>query len=260
MLYLEKEKDFQKFAMDRGLTSSNLHYATTQIENSMTPYILEEREMRATQMDIFSRLMRDRVLWLSGVVSDNMSNVTQAQLLYLDSISKEDIKMYINTPGGSVIDGLGIYDLMNFISCDIATTNLALCASMGSILLSSGTKGKRYSLVSSKVMIHQVSAGTRGHVEDMRISQMETEKYNYILFKILAENSGKTFEEVLEVSRRDHWLNSSQSKEFGFVDEIIGLDKPGVVSIDERLAGFNEYYNREVLKEGKIIGVRAPIS
>jgi ATP-dependent Clp protease protease subunit len=236
-------KEFKKFAMSEGISSLNLD----RFENSMTPYILEEREMRVTQMDIFSRLMRDRILWVSGGVNQQMSDIVQAQLLFLDSVEKKDISLYINSPGGSVLCGLGIVDLMNYISSDVATINIGMCASMASILLSSGTKGKRSSLVYSKVMIHQVSSGSSGHIEDNRISQMEAEKYNYILFKMLSKNTGRTFDEVLEGARRDHWLNSDEALKFGLIDEVIGLDK--TTSISESLDGFEEYYTREVLKK-----------
>jgi len=236
-------QDFKKFGKSEGISSIVLD----QFETSLTPYILEEREMRVTQMDIFSRLMRDRILWVSGVVDQYMSDVVQAQLLFLDNVEKKDITLYINSPGGSVLCGLGIVDLMNYISSDVATVNIGMCASMGSVLLSSGTKGKRSSLVYSKVMTHQVSHGTQGNVQDTRINQMEAEKYNYILFKILAKNCGKTFDEVLEFSRRDRWYNSDESLKFGLVDEIIGLDKSP--SVSNMLEGFEEYYNKEVLNK-----------
>jgi ATP-dependent Clp protease protease subunit len=176
-----------------------------------------------------------------------MSDIIQAQLLYLDSVEKKDITLYINSPGGSVLCGLGILDLMNYINSDVSTINIGMCASMASILLSSGTKGKRSSLVYSKVMIHQVSSGSSGHIEDNRISQMEAEKYNYILFKILSKNTGKSFEEVLESARRDHWLNSDEALNFGLIDEIIGLDKTPTIS--NHLEGFEDYYKREILKK-----------
>jgi ATP-dependent Clp protease protease subunit len=236
-------KEFKKFAKSEGISSLNLD----RFENSMTPYILEEREMRVTQMDIFSRLMRDRILWVSGGVNQQMSDIVQAQLLFLDSVEKKDISLYINSPGGSVLCGLGIVDLMNYISSDVATINIGMCASMASILLSSGAKGKRSSLIYSKVMIHQVSSGSSGHIEDNRISQMEAEKYNYLLFKMLSKNTGRTFDEVLEGARRDHWLNSDEALKFGLIDEVIGLDK--TTSISESLDGFEEYYTREVLKK-----------
>ena len=236
--------DFKKYALSEGISSLSIH----NYENSLTPYILEERELRATQIDVFSRLLRDRIIWVSGVVNQQMSDIIQAQLLYLDqSDSTKDINLYINSPGGSVLCGLGIVDVMNYIKADVTTINIGMCASMASILLSSGTKGKRSSLVYSKVMIHQVSSGSSGHIEDNRISQMEAEKYNYILFKILAQNTGKSFDDVLEGARRDHWLNSDEALKFGLIEEIVGLDK--TPSISNQLEGFEDYYKREILKK-----------
>jgi ATP-dependent Clp protease protease subunit len=241
-------KDFKKYALSEGISSMDLHYFEKGlVENSMTPYILEEREMRVTQMDIFSRLMRERILWVAGVVNTQMSTVVQAQLMYLDSVEKKDIKMHIDSPGGSVLAGLGMVDVMRYINSDVETINTGMAASMGSILLSSGTKGKRSSLNFSKVMIHQVSSGSSGHVEDNRISQMESEKYNYILFKMLAENSGKDFDYVLESARRDNWLNSQEALDFGFIDEIIITDKS--TPITTYLDGFEDYYTKEILKK-----------
>lgn len=237
-------KDFKKYALGEGISSMNMHYFEQNLENSMTPYILEEREMRVTQMDIFSRLMRDRILWVAGVVNDNMSTIVQAQLMYLDSVEKRDITMHVDSPGGSVKSGLSMVDVMRYIKSDVATINTGMAASMGSILLSSGTKGKRSSLNFSKVMIHQVSSGAQGHVADNRISQMESEKYNFILFKMLAENSGRDFQYVLDAARRDKWLNSQEALDFGFIDEIIVTDKTS--SITSLLEGFDDYYNKEV--------------
>jgi ATP-dependent Clp protease protease subunit len=236
-------EEFRKFAMSEGISSLNLDT----FENSLTPYILEERELRATQIDIFSRLMRERILWVSGPVDQRMADIVQAQLLFLDSVEKKDITLYINSPGGSVLCGLGIVDLMNYIKSDVATTNIGMCASMGSVLLSSGTKGKRSSLVYSKVMTHQVSHGTHGNIQDTRINQMEGEKYNYVLFKMLAENCGKTFEEMLEFSRRDRWYTSDEAKDFGLIDEVIKTE--GTKSITEMLEGFEDYYNKEVMSK-----------
>ena len=236
-------KEFRKFAMSEGITSLNLD----RFENGLTPYVLEERELRATQIDIFSRLMRERILWVSGPVDQRMSDIVQAQLLFLDSVEKKDITLYINSPGGSVLCGLGIVDLMNYIKSDVATTNIGMCASMGSVLLSSGAKGKRSSLVYSKVMTHQVSHGTHGNIQDTRINQMEGEKYNYVLFKMLAENCGKTFEEMLEFSRRDRWYTSDEAKDFGLIDEVIKTE--GTKSITEMLEGFEDYYNKEVMSK-----------
>ena len=234
-------KEFRKFALSEGISSTSLNA----FENSLTPYVLEEREMRATQIDIFSRLMRERILWVSGAVNQRMSDIVQAQMLFLDSVEKKDITLYINSPGGSVLCGLGIVDLMNYIKSDVVTTNIGMCASMGSVLLSSGTKGKRSSLVYSKVMTHQVSHGTHGNIQDTRIDQMEGEKYNYILFKMLAENCGKTFDEVLEFSSRDRWYNSDEAKAFGLIDEVIKRDD--TKTITEMLDGFDDYYKKRVL-------------
>lgn len=232
-----------------GLSKSDINKYVDSIQGGLTPYILEERQLNMTQIDIFSRLMKDRIIWVSGPVDQHMSDIVQAQLLFLDSAEKKDITLYINSPGGSVLCGLGIVDLMNYISSDVATVNIGMCASMGSVLLSSGTKGKRSSLIYSKVMTHQVSHGTQGNVQDTRINQMEAEKYNYILFKMLAKNCGKTFEEVLEFSRRDRWYNSDEALEFGLIDEIIGLDEKGGNSITSMLDGFDDYYKKEVLSK-----------
>jgi ATP-dependent Clp protease protease subunit len=234
-------EEFRKFAKSEGINSLVLD----QYENGLTPYVLEERELRATQIDIFSRLLRDRILWVSGPVNQHMSDIVQAQLLFLDSVEKKDITLYINSPGGSVLCGLGIVDLMNYVSSDIVTTNIGMCASMGSVILSSGTKGKRSSLIYSKVMTHQVSHGTQGNVQDTRINQMEAEKYNYILFKMLADNCGKTIDEVLEFSRRDRWYTSDEAMNFGLIDEVIGTNKNK--SISQMLEGFDDYYTKEVL-------------
>jgi ATP-dependent Clp protease protease subunit len=240
-------KEFKKFATSQGIPTTTLESVTGSIENSMTPYILEERELRVTQMDIFSRLMRDRILWVSGGVDQHMSDIVQAQLLFLDQVEKKDIQLYINTPGGSVLCGLGIVDVMDYISSDVATINIGMCASMGSVLLSSGTKGKRSSLIYSKVMTHMVSSQYGGNIQDSTISHMESHKYNYLLFKRLAKNCGKTFDEMLESSRRDKWFNSNEALDFGLIDEIIGLDNN--CGIDTQLEGFDEYYNKEILNK-----------
>jgi ATP-dependent Clp protease protease subunit len=235
-------KDFRKYALSEGIGSLKLH----NFENSLTPYILEERTLNVSQLDIFSRLLRDRILWVAGVVNDNMSTIVQAQLMYLDDVEKKDITMHIDSPGGSVKSGLSMVDVMRYIKSDVATINTGYAASMGSILLSSGEKGKRSSLNFSKVMIHQLSSGVSGNIQDTRVSQMESEKYNFILFKILAENCGKSLNEVLDSARNDNWLNSQESLDFGLIDEIILSDKS--TSITSLLDGFDDYYSKEVLK------------
>lgn len=240
-------KDFKKFALSEGVSSMSLDHYSKQVEASRTPYILEEREMRMTQMDVFSRLLMDRQLFITGPVDQTMADVTQAQLLFLESLDpNRDITMLISSPGGSVLAGLSIIDTMNYIKPDVATINLGLAASMGSCLLSSGTKGKRSSLISSRVMLHHVSSGTQGVIDDQRVSLMESEKYNYLLFQILSKNCGKSFEQVHDDSMRDRWFNSKEALDYGLIDEIIGLEKsPG---IDNLMEGFDKYYDKYVMK------------
>lgn len=240
----ELGKEFSRYAkLDHGIEGKQFNDYIF----GLTPYILEERALNVTQMDIFSRLMKDRILWVTGAVNSNMQDIIQAQLLFLSDVDKHtDIKMYISSPGGSVLSGLAIKDTMDFVNPDVATINIGMAASMGSILLSSGTKGKRSSLISSKVMTHMVSHGMQGNVQDTRISQIEGEKYNYMLFKILAQNCDKTFEEIFELSRRDRWFNSEEALEMGLIDEIIGIKSDNSNSISEMMKGFDEYYEKEI--------------
>ena len=227
--------EFKSYAMGHmGITGMQFHYweklqemlySNVNVGNSLTPYILEEREMRATQMDIFSRLMMDRILWLAGPVNDQMSTVAQAQIMFLDNVEEKDITVHVDSPGGSVKSGLSIVDAMNFVPSEIRTIGTGMAASMGSILLASGEKGKRSVLKHSKVMLHQVSHGTQGNVQDTRIGQAEAEKYNDILFGILGEACGKDPEQVKEDAKRDLWMDSEESLAYGIVDEII-ITKP----------------------------------
>lgn len=226
--------EFKNYATNHmGISGMQLHYweelqkniynnvQTVNTTGSLTPYILEERELRVTQMDIFSRMMMDRILWVAGVVNDNMSNVVSAQLMFLDNIEEKDITMHVDSPGGSVKAGLTMVDVMNYVSSDIVTINTGMSASMGSILLGNGTKGKRYSLKHSKVMLHQVSSGASGHVEDMRISLNEAIKYNDTLFKMLGEFCGKTQLEVINDCSRDNWLTADEALDYGIIDGIV---------------------------------------
>jgi ATP-dependent Clp protease protease subunit len=199
----------------------NLHYYDEQVKASMTPYILEEREMRVTQMDIFSRLMRERLLWVAGPVNDRMSTVVQAQLMYLDSADNMDITMHIDSPGGSVKSGLSMVDVMDYIKCDIRTVNTGMAASMGSVLLGAGTKGKRSSLRFSKTMLHQSSGGAGGNIQDARINFAEWEKTNKILFELLGGFCGKTPEQVTEDASRDFWLTAQEAVDYGIIDEVV---------------------------------------
>ncbi len=210
-----------------GKPSSHLDYFSNQIESSMTPYILEEREMRATQMDIFSRLMRDRLLWVAGPVNDHMSTIVQAQLMFLDSTDKSDITMHIDSPGGSVKSGLSMVDVMEYISCDIRTVNTGMAASMGSVLLGAGTKGKRSSLRFSQTMLHQSSGGAVGNIQDARINMIEWEKANNILFELLGSYCGKPAKQVMEDATRDLWLSAEDALQYGIIDEIVKTKKKG---------------------------------
>ena len=189
--------EFEKYAMsNHGISSLNMHYHKKQIESSMTPYILEERELRATQMDIFSRLMMERLIWVAGPVNDHMSTIVQAQLMFLDSVDGLDITMHIDSPGGSVKSGLSMVDVMDYINCDIRTVNTGMAASMGSVLLGAGTKGKRSSLKHSTTMLHQSSGGFSGNIQDAEIDWKEWQKVNDELFVLLGGYCDKDPEQV----------------------------------------------------------------
>ena len=221
-------KEFQSYYTQHlGKPSSHLDYFSKRIESSMTPYSLEEREMRVTQMDIFSRLMRDRLLWVAGPVDDNMSTIVQAQLMFLDSTDKVDITMHIDSPGGSVKSGLSMVDVMEYISCDIRTVNTGMAASMGSVLLGAGTKGKRSSLRFSKTMLHQTSGGAGGNIQDARINMIEWEKTNKILFELLGSYCNKSAEQVMLDATRDLWLSAEEALEYQIIDEIVKTKKKG---------------------------------
>lgn len=219
-------REFQKYAMsEHGVSSLKLDYYAKQVESSMTPYILEEREMRVTQMDIFSRLMRDRILWVAGPVNDYMSTIVQAQLMFLDSVDGTDITMHIDSPGGSVKSGLSMVDVMDYIRPDIRTVNTGMAASMGSILLGAGTKGKRSSLRHSTTMLHQSSGGFSGNIQDAEVDWAEWQKVNHELFVLLGKYCGKKPEQVKKDATRDFWLSAEEAVKYGIIDEII-IKKP----------------------------------
>ena len=210
--------EFEKYIKsDFGVGSNSLY----EHKNSMTPMVIEEREMRAVSMSVFDRLMMERIIWCAGPVDDRMSTIVQAQLMFLDSIGSEDITLHVDTPGGSVKSGLGIVDVMDYINCDIATVNTGMAASMGSILLGAGTKGKRSSLRFSKTMLHQSSGGAVGNIQDARITMGEWEKTNDILFNLLGEYCDKDPKQVMLDSTRDKWLTAEESLDYGIIDEII---------------------------------------
>ena len=221
--------EFEKFAIkDQGIGSNTLHgyqNLMSQIPNtqgSMTPAVIEERQMNATVISVFDRLMMDRLLWVAGPVNDRMSTIVQAQLLFLDQQdSKKTITMHIDSPGGSVKSGLSIVNVMEYVKAPIATVNTGMAASMGSVLLGAGTKGMRSSLRFSKTMLHQSSGGAMGNIQDARITMKEWEKTNQLLFELLGEYCGKSAEQVAKDAQRDLWLSADEALKYGIIDEII---------------------------------------
>jgi ATP-dependent Clp protease protease subunit len=214
-------QDFGLYTKDLGISSLDVHRYNNRIENSLTPYILEERSMNVTQMDVFSRLMMERIIWVAGEVNDHMSVVTQAQLMFLDSLDHNDITMHIDSPGGSVKSGLSMVDVMDYIKSDIRTINTGMAASMGSVLLGAGTKGKRGSLRFSRTMLHQSSGGAGGNIQDARITFAEWEKINDTLFELLGGYCGKDRDTVKNDASRDLWLGADEALAYGIIDEIV---------------------------------------
>jgi len=215
-------RDFELFARDRGITSMSLHNITAAYNNYISPTIIEERQLNVASMDVFSRLMMDRIIFLGTPINDYVANIIQAQLLYLASADPgKDIQIYFNSPGGSVHAGLGIYDTMQYVECDIATICTGMAASMGAVLLCAGTDGKRSVLPHSRVMIHQPLGGAQGQASDIEITTREILKMKKELYEIIAKHSGKTFEEVEGDSDRDFWMTAQEAKDYGMVDEIL---------------------------------------
>ncbi len=220
--------DFVKYARsNRGISSLNLYRYTTTMQGSyISPTIIEERQLNVASMDVFSRLMMDRIIFLGLPIDDYVANIIQAQLLYLDSSDPgKDIQIYFNTPGGSVNAGLGIYDTMQYISAEIATICTGMAASMGAVLLTAGTKGKRSALKHSRIMIHQPAGGAEGQAADIEIVAREIMKLRRELYEIIALHSGKTYEQVEKDSDRDHWMTSTEAKEYGMIDEVLERTK-----------------------------------
>ena len=213
-------KDFRNFFRSRHPFKMTMF---DDIVNQQAPYILEEREMRVTQMDVFSRLMAERQIFFSSQVNDDSASIIIAQLLYLDSIGNDDITMYIMTGGGSCSAGLGICDTMDYVKSDISTINVSMAASMGSLLLACGTKGKRYSLPNAQVLIHQplISGSLGGPTADIMIEAKQMELLRERLFRILASRTGQPYEKILDDAARDFWLTAEESLEYGVVDKII---------------------------------------
>ena len=215
--------DFRKFATSRlGINGMMLDDVMKAQAQYLNPYILEERQLNVTQMDVFSRLMMDRIIFLGAPIYDDAANIIQAQLLFLESVDPEkDIQIYINSPGGSVSAGLGIYDTMQLVSSDVATICTGLAASMGAVLLAAGAKGKRSALPHSRVMIHQPLGGAQGQASDIEITAREILKTKRELYEILAAHSGVSIRKIEKDADRDHWLSAREAKEYGLIDEVL---------------------------------------
>ncbi|MDH6305027.1 ATP-dependent Clp protease protease subunit [Parabacteroides sp. PF5-5] len=216
-------EDFKKYATKHLRMNSNTLDSYMNITSSyISPTIIEERQLNVAQMDVFSRLMMDRIIFLGTDVNDYTANVIQAQLLYLDTSDPgKDISIYINSPGGVVYSGYGIYDTMQYISCDVSTICTGMAASMASVLLVAGTKGKRFALPHSRVMIHQPMGGTQGQASDIEIVAREIIKMKKELYTIIADHSGQPYEKIEKDGDRDYWMTASEAKEYGMIDEIL---------------------------------------
>ena len=196
------------------------------LNDYITPYIIEERPMNITQLDVFSRLMKDRIIFLGVPIYDDVANIIQAQLLFLESQDSErDIQIYLNSPGGSVYAGLGIYDTMQYLKPDISTICTGMAASMAAVLMCAGAQGKRYALPHSRIMIHQPMGGTQGQASDIEIEAREIQKLKKELYEIIAHHSGKDYEQVWKDSDRDYWMTAAEAKEYGMIDEILKNEK-----------------------------------
>jgi ATP-dependent Clp protease protease subunit len=220
-------KDFQKYATKHvGINSLALDKYTSISSGYISPTIIEERQLNVASMDVFSRLMMDRIIFLGLPIDDTVANIIQAQLLYLESADpQKDISIYFNSPGGSVYAGLGIYDTMQYISSDVATICTGMAASMGAVLLTAGTKGKRSALKHSRVMIHQPMGGAQGQASDIEITAREIQKLKKELYTIIADHSGNTFKKVEKDSDRDYWMTAIEAKEYGMIDEVLVREK-----------------------------------
>lgn len=224
------QNEFMKYAKGHlGMSTAHLeHYinATTPNIKGFTPAVIEERQLNVAQMDVFSRLMMDRIIFLGVPINDYVANVVQAQLLFLDSTdNKRDIQIYINSPGGGVYAGLGIYDTMQFVGPDVATICTGIAASMGAVLLAAGQKGKRSALPHSRVMIHQPLGGMQGQMTEMEIYYRETKELQKDLYDILALHTGQTYETIEKDCDRDNWMRAERAKEYGLIDEVFKPSK-----------------------------------
>ena len=215
--------EFERFACyDKNIGTATLSRYGAVLSNHINPAVIEERKLNATSIDVFSRLLMDRVIWLGCPIDDDVANIIQAQLLFLSSTDpKADISLYINSPGGSVSAGLGIYDTMQLVSPDVATICTGMAASMGSILLCAGAKGKRSALPHSSVMIHQPLGGVHGQAEDILIEAREIDKCRSELYDIISRHSGQSYDKVFNDADRNYWMTADQAREYGMIDRIL---------------------------------------
>lgn len=219
--------EFSKYAIrHRGINSLSLEKYKSIYGNYISPTIIEERQLNIATMDVFSRLMMDRIIFLGVPIDDYVANIIQAQLLFLESVdSKKDIQIYLNTPGGSVYAGLGIYDTMQYINPDVATICTGMAASMGAILLCSGTKGKRTALPHSRILIHQPMGSAEGQASDIEITANQIQVLKKELYEIIANHSGQPYKRILKDADRDYWMTSAEAKEYGMIDEVLVKSK-----------------------------------
>lgn len=217
------EEEFRKYAIKhQGISSTTVDSYTSMMNNYISPTIIEERQMNVASMDVFSRLMMDRIIFLGVPINDYVANVIQAQLLFLESVdAKKDIQIYLNSPGGGVYAGMGIYDTMQYISPDVATICTGMAASMGAVLLCAGAEGKRTALKHSRVMIHQPLGGAQGQASDIQITAREIQKLKKELYTIISDHSGKSYEDVWKDGDRDYWMTSTEAKDYGMIDEVL---------------------------------------
>ena len=220
-------KEFHKYATKhQGISSLHLNEFTSIHGNYISPTIIEERQMNVASMDVFSRLMMDRIIFLGVGINDHVANIIQAQLLFLESVdAQKDILIYLNSPGGGVYAGLGIYDTMQYINPDVSTICTGMAASMGAVLLCAGTEGKRTALKHSRVMIHQPLGGAQGQASDIEITAREIQKLKKELYEIISEHSGKSYKEVWKDSDRDYWMTAEEAKAYGMIDEVLERKK-----------------------------------
>jgi ATP-dependent Clp protease, protease subunit len=216
-------KEFEKYAIKhKGISSNTLHGYLNHNVTNLTPYIIEERPLNVASMDVFSRLMMDRIIFLGEGINDYVANIVTAQLLFLDSTDRtRDIQMYINSPGGSVYAGLGIYDTMQFVSPDVSTICTGMAASMGAILMCAGVKGKRSALKHARIMLHQPSGAIGGQATDIEITAREIKKIKQELYHVIANHTGQDVEKVAVDCDRDFWMTADESKDYGLVDEVL---------------------------------------